>query len=51
MMIPSTGIDWNTVAAAVGGCCTTNAENIRQVADIRDKFVAMNAKTVTYKGV
>ena len=38
-------------AVAVGGCCTTNAEHIRQVADIRDKFVAMNAKTVTYKGV
>ena len=37
-------------AAAVGGCCTTNADHIRQVAEIRDKFVAMDAKTVTYKG-
>lgn len=37
-------------AVAVGGCCTTNAEHIRQVAEIRDKFVAMDAKTIDYKG-
>ena len=37
-------------AVAVGGCCTTNAEHIRQVAEIRDKFVTMDAKTVSYKG-
>ena len=38
-------------ADAVGGCCTTNAEHIRQVTEIRDKYVAMNAKTVSYKGI
>ena len=38
-------------AVAVGGCCTTNAEHIRQVTEIRDKYVAMNAKTVSYKGI
>lgn len=38
-------------AAAVGGCYTTNADHIRQVAEIRDRFVAMNAKSVTYKGL
>ena len=37
-------------AVAVGGCCTTNKEHIRQVAEIRDKFVAMNAKQFSYKG-
>ena len=35
-------------ASAVGGCCTTNAEHIRQVAEMRDRFVAMDAKVVTY---
>lgn len=35
-------------AVAVGGCCTTNAEHIRQVAEMRDRFVAMDAKPVRY---
>ena len=37
-------------AAAVGGCCTTNAEHIRQVAEIRDRYVASGAVPVSYKG-
>ncbi|MGX8774569.1 MAG: homocysteine S-methyltransferase [Bacillota bacterium] len=36
-------------AVAVGGCCTTNAEHIRQVKDSRDRFVSTNAKLVRYK--
>ena len=35
-------------ASAVGGCCTTNAEHIRQVAEMRDRFVAMDAKLVSF---
>ena len=38
-------------AAAVGGCCTTNAEHIRQVAEMRDKYLALDAKQVSYKGL
>lgn len=32
-------------------CGITNADHIRQVAEIRDRFVAMDAKSVTYKGL
>ena len=38
-------------AAAVGGCCTTNAEHIRQVAEMRDKYLALDAKEISYKGL
>ena len=37
-------------AAAVGGCCTTNAEHIRQVTEMREKYLSLNAKQVSYKG-
>lgn len=37
-------------AAAVGGCCTTDASHIRQVAEIRDSFVAAGARPLSYKG-
>ena len=37
-------------AVAVGGCCTTTTEHIRQVKEIRDRFVEANIKAVSYKG-
>lgn len=37
-------------ASAVGGCCTTNADNIRQVAETRDRYVASGAVPLGYKG-
>ena len=37
-------------ASAVGGCCTTNAYHIRQVAEVRDKYVASGASPLSYKG-
>ena len=37
-------------AVAVGGCCTTNKEHIRQVTVIRNRFVEANYKLVGYKG-
>jgi len=38
-------------AAAVGGCCTTDAGHIRQVAEMRDRYVASGAKPLSYKGI
>lgn len=38
-------------ASAVGGCCTTNADYIRQVKEARDRYVASGAVPVSYKGV
>lgn len=37
-------------ASAVGGCCTTNADHIRQVTEVRDKYVASGAAPLGYKG-
>lgn len=37
-------------ASAVGGCCTTNADHIRQVTEVRDKYVASGASPLSYKG-
>ncbi len=33
-------------ASAVGGCCTTVGQHIRQVAEVRKKFLAMNRPTM-----
>ena len=38
-------------ADAVGGCCTTDCEQIEQVVSVREAFVMMNAKGIDYKGV
>ena len=38
-------------ADAVGGCCTTAAEQIRQTADAREKYLSMAAKNISYKGI
>ncbi len=38
-------------AAAVGGCCTTDAEDIRRIAGVRDRYVASGASPISYKGV
>ena len=38
-------------ALAVGGCCTTSADHIRQVAEMRDKYVASGASPLSYKGI
>ncbi|MBQ6439736.1 MAG: homocysteine S-methyltransferase [Mogibacterium sp.] len=37
-------------ASAVGGCCTTNADHIKQVTEVRDKYVASGAASLGYKG-
>lgn len=37
-------------AVAVGGCCTTDASCIRQVAEVRDRYVASGIRQVSYKG-
>ena len=37
-------------AKAVGDCCTTNAEHIRQVTAMRDRYVASGAVPLSYKG-
>lgn len=37
-------------ASAVGGCCTTDAGHIRQVAEMRDRYVASGASPLAYKG-
>lgn len=37
-------------ALAVGGCCTTDASHIRQVTEVRDKYVASGASPLSYKG-
>ena len=37
-------------ASAVGGCCTTNADHIKQVTVVRDKYVASGASPLSYKG-
>lgn len=37
-------------ASAVGGCCTTDAGHIRQVAEMRDRYVASGASPLGYKG-
>ena len=38
-------------ASAVGGCCTTDVEQIEQVVSVRDTFTLMKAKGINYKGV
>lgn len=38
-------------AAAVGGCCTTDAEQIKQVAEARERFLGPEGKTISYKGL
>ena len=38
-------------AAAVGGCCTTDAGHIRRVAEMRDIYVASGASPLSYKGI
>lgn len=38
-------------AVAVGGCCTTACEQIKQVVSARDVFIMMKAKGIDYKGV
>ena len=37
-------------ASAVGGCCTTDASHIREVTEVRDKYVASGASPLSYKG-
>ena len=37
-------------ASAVGGCCTTDCEQIRQVVDAREKYMTSCGKTIYYKG-
>lgn len=37
-------------ASAVGGCCTTDTEHIRQVTGMRDRYVASGAVPLGYKG-
>ena len=56
--VPEGQLDFSTYAlsymkagaVAVGGCCTTNAEHIRQVTEVRDRYVAAAGKPVSYKG-
>ena len=38
-------------ALAVGGCCTTDAGHIRQVTEMRDRYVASGASQINYKGI
>lgn len=38
-------------ASAVGGCCTTDVEQIRQVAEAREKFLGPMGKSISYKGI
>lgn len=38
-------------ALAVGGCCTTDAGHIRQVTEMRDKYVSSGAAPISYKGI
>lgn len=37
-------------ASAVGGCCTTDASHIKQVTEVRDRYVASGALPLGYKG-
>ena len=37
-------------AAAVGGCCTTDCEHIRQTAAAREKYLSSCGKVIGYKG-
>lgn len=37
-------------ALAVGGCCTTTCEHIRQTAEAREKFLKTGCKSISYKG-
>ena len=38
-------------ATAVGGCCTTDVEQIKQVAEARELFLGPMGKTISYKGL
>lgn len=38
-------------ALAVGGCCTTDASHIKQVTEVRDRYVGSGATPLSYKGL
>ena len=38
-------------ALAVGGCCTVGPEMIKQIAAVRDRYVASGASPLPYKGI
>ena len=38
-------------AAAVGGCCTTDTEQVRQAVEAREIFLGPAGKTISYKGL
>ena len=38
-------------AAAVGGCCTTDTEHVRQIAEARDKYLAFADNMINYRGI
>lgn len=37
-------------AVAVGGCCTTDVDHVKQTARARDRFLSSGGRTITYKG-
>ena len=57
-VVPEGTLDFGTFAleymkagaSAVGGCCTTNADHIKKVTEVRDKYVASGASPLSYKG-
>ena len=57
-IVPEGQLDFGTFALeymkagalAVGGCCTTNADHIKKVTEVRDKYVASGASPLSYKG-